>query len=571
MSIQEPSTLSKTARIARCAALLLTICWFPFNYSAAQNCNCDHTITTSQVSVDGNTLHVQPGDTVCIQAGNREYLYLKNFNGDSVHSVVIINNGGEVIVQNDHHNYGIKTAYSSYFKLTGTGVDTIQYGIKILQTMINCNGISFDDKSTNFEVDHLEIANTGFAGIMSKTDPKCDLSTNFGNFTQYDVIIHDNYIHNTGGEGMYIGHSSYSGFLTTCNGQPDTIYPHQIKGLRIYDNIIENTQYDGIQIGCADDDCEIYGNKVVNYGLNGNNLHITGIQLGGGTTGKCYNNFIAGGKGSGIMVFGTGNIIVSNNIIHDAGLNYFPADPTKRVHGIFVDDRTTVPGRYFNLINNTIVNVKTDGIRFSSLLSANNLILNNIIIHPGSLGSYSNSAQSYINTATGTSIIKAHNFTEPNMHNVHFLDTLNDNFRLKSDSPVKDMGGDASPYGIDFDYDSVMRPYYGTYDIGAYEQHPENTWTGANSSSWEDDQNWSKSNFPLPEDDVVIPAGTMYVPLVGISGMVCNHLTVSSGAEIYISSAVDITIYGNLTIESGGTLDNSGTINLKGNLTNLNP
>jgi hypothetical protein len=571
MSVQAPSTISKTSRLVYHAALLMIIFWSSVNFSVAQNCNCDHTIATSQVAADGNTLHVQPGDTVCLEAGNREYLYLNNFNGDSMNRVVIINHGGEVIVQNDHHNYGIKTAHSSYFKLTGTGADTIQYGIKILQTMVNTNGVSFDEKSTNFEVDHLEIANTGFAGIMSKTDPKCDLSTNFGNFTQYDVIIHDNYIHNTGGEGMYVGHSSYSGYQTTCNGQPDTLYPHAIKGLRIFNNRVEETHLDGIQIGCADEDCEIYGNKVVNYGTDGNSAHTTGIQLGGGTTGKCYNNYIAGGKGSGIMVFGTGNIVVSNNVIHDAGLNYFPADPTKRVYGIFVDDRTTVPGRYFHLINNTIVNVKTDGIRFISLLSTNSQILNNIVIHPGSLGSYSTSAQSYINTAAGTSVIKTHNFMESNMNNVQFRDTLSDNFRLKSDSPLKDLGGDASSYGITFDYDSVMRPYYGTYDIGAYEQHPENTWTGGNSSSWDDNQNWSKANIPLPEDDVVIPAGTIYVPLVGASGMACNHLTVSSGAEILISPSVDITIYGNLTIEAGGALENSGTIYLKGNLTNLNP
>ena len=60
------------------------------------------------------------------------------------------------------------------------------------------------DLSTNFEVDHIEIANTGFAGIISKTDPVCNLSKNRGNFTQYQSVFHDNYIHNTSGEGMYM-------------------------------------------------------------------------------------------------------------------------------------------------------------------------------------------------------------------------------------------------------------------------------------------------------------------------------------------------------------------------------
>ena len=226
--------------------------------------------------------------------------------------------------------------------------------------------------------------------------------------------------------------------------------------------------------------------------------------------------------------------------------------------------------RYFNLINNTIVNVKSDGIRFNSLLSTNNQILNNIIIHPGSLGLYSTPEMSYINTITGVSCVKAHNFKEPTMQNIAFRDTLTGNYRLKANSPAKDMGQDVSGFGITFDHDSIMRPYYSLFDIGAYEEHPENVWTGASSSSWNDVKNWSQSNIPFPDDNVVIPAGTLYLPLAANSGIACHHLTVASGAYLFTSPASELTVYGDLTIQAGGIMDNSGTIQLKGNLVNWN-
>ena len=536
----------------------------------SQSCNCDHIIPANQMTINGLSLNVQPGDTICLQAGLKPYIYFTKINGDSLNPVVIMNTGGTVIVQNTTYNYGIKFAQSSYFRLTGTGIDSLEYGIKILQTKAATNGLSLDEKSTNFEVDHLEIANTGFAGIMCKTDPKCDLSTNAGNFTMYDVSIHDNYIYNTGGEGIYIGHSYYEGYNTTCNGQPTVLFPHEIKGLRVYHNRVEGTYYDGIQIGCATEGCEVFENRVVNYGTGSNNFHITGIQLGGGTSGQCYSNFISGGMGSGIMVFGLGNTVIANNVIENAGLNYFPNDPTKRVYGIYVGERQTLAGSYFNLINNTIVNVKTDGIRFANLVSVNNKIANNIIINPGSLGSYTPTQKSYVYLEAGVSATTINNFTEPDTTNIKFRNPDNGNYRLKENSPARDMGMDATNFGVTFDYDSLLRPQYNQFDIGACEFTTDNVWNGRFSSDWNNPANWSKSDVPTSEDNVVIPAGTVYVPVVTLSGVGCHNLTIAPGAGIEIAPFTEVTIAGNLTIEAGGVMDNSGTIFLKGNLTNMN-
>ena len=242
-----------------------------------------------------------------------------------------------------------------------------------------------------------------------------------------------------------------------------------------------------------------------------------------------------------------------------------------KAYGIFCDDRTTIPGRSFNIVNNTILHPKTDGIRFNSLLSLNNQILNNIIVHPGSLGSYSDSARSYINVLVGCSVIRTHNYTSPAMAGADFRDTLTNNFRLKAGSPAIDAGTDLSLMGVTFDCDNLSRPGNSQFDIGAYEYHPENTWKGMKSSLWDDNENWSKEDAPLPEDDIFIPAGTLFPPVVTTYGMVCHNLTLAGEAAITVNPSADLTISGNLTIEQCASMDNRGAVIIKGNLYNHNP
>jgi len=233
----------------------------------AQTTYKNHIITLNQSYIDGNQLNIQYGDTILIEAGSRVSLKFINFHGSPSKYIVFKNYRGTVVIKNNTMPYGIAINNSSYFRFTGTGSPEIKYGIKILGTKDGVSGLGVGDMSTNFEIDHIEIANSGFAGIFSKTDPVCDLSKNRGNFTQYQSIYHDNYIHNTGGEGMYIGHSFYTGWTTVCNDASTTLYPCELKGVRVYNNVIDSTGWDGIQVGCATEDCEIHDNKVTNYGI----------------------------------------------------------------------------------------------------------------------------------------------------------------------------------------------------------------------------------------------------------------------------------------------------------------
>ncbi len=439
----------------------------------SQNCNCDHLISLQQLYVDGSKIKINPGDTICIEAGERTSLKLINFHGSPDSIIVFKNCGGEVIVRNNYVNYGISIEKSSFFRFTGTGDNNIQYGIKVLGTKAGASGLSIGNLSTNFEVDHIEIANTGFAGIFSKTDPKCDLSQNRGTFTQYQSIYRDNYIRNTGGEGMYIGHAFYSGLRKVCDGDTVVLYPSELNGVRVYNNIIDSAGWDGIQVGCATEDCEIYGNTVTNYGIAGVAAQHSGIQIGGGTTGKCFNNKVINGSGVGIAVFGIGNNDIFNNIVVNAGYNYFPNDSTKRIYGMFCDDRETIPGSSFNFYNNTIVNSKSDGIRFMSVISRNNLFHNNIVIRPGSLLSYLRIPKQspYINVGSknGVDAIVSHNYFYKDASQILFADTLTYDYHLLENSPAIDSGLDLSNLSFNFDHDNLYRPVGNGYDIGAYE------------------------------------------------------------------------------------------------------
>ena len=446
---------------------MLFLCFFSSVNS--KTFNCKYIIGLTQNYVDGRSLSIIGGDTICIQAGIRFSLKLVNFHGSPTNYIVFKNTGGIVIVKNDSLPYGIAIENSSYFRFTGTGSSTDKYGIKVMGKKGGASGLGIGNLSTNFEVDHIEIANTGFAGIFSKTDPLCDLSSNRDNFTQYQSIFHDNYIHNTGGEGMYIGHSFYSGWTTTCSGQPTVLYPSVLKGVRVYNNLIDSAGWDGIQVGSATEDCKIYGNTITNYGIASHDSQNSGIQIGGGTTGSCYNNAIINGSGNGINVFGLGNNFIYNNVIVNAGSLNSKVGALSSINGIFCDDRSTISGLSFNFINNTIISPVSDGIRIYSNQSRNNKIYNNLILNPGSYGNYQNILQSYIFYNSDVDVNISNNFFSQILLPFFRADSLNAIYKLTSKLPINFMGKDVSLFGIVYDYFNNPRPKGENPDIGAFQ------------------------------------------------------------------------------------------------------
>ena len=439
---------------------------------ATGNTNSKFYIKTNVANVDGTKMGIKPGDTVFIEAGHRDHLRLYNIHGDSLNYIVFINNGGLVEISTNIFYYGFQVKDCSYFKLTGTGSDLFKYGIKIGHTPIGASGLTLDGTSTNYEVEHIECVNSGFAGICANPKPDCDENLNRANFTRKNTTFHDNYVHSTYGEAFYVGHSSYTGYTITCDSVKKLVYPHEIHGLQIYNNVIDSSGWDGIQVGCATIGCKIYGNKVSNYGVRNTKDQNFGIIMNAGTGGDCYNNLITNGTCTGINVFGIGGNKIYNNIIVNPGHAMNDTMITTNACGIFCDDRCTTEGSSFYFLNNTIISPKGDGIRIYSKLSKHNVISNNIILNPGSYGTYGSYVdinKSFVFTYPNVDVSVSNNYCSSSISaGIDYLKTENI-FNYCKYLPVIDKVIDISNYNINADFNNNSRVVNGISDIGAFE------------------------------------------------------------------------------------------------------
>jgi hypothetical protein len=402
------------------------------------------TVQPSQWYVDGTNLPA--GTVIYIPAGTRSSLLLKNIKGTAASPIIIVNKGGKVTLSTSvTASYALKTQNCQYFKILGNGAAGVKYGIDVNGGNI---GMTMDDLSSDFEISNVEVRNSGFAGIMGKTDPTCDVATQRGHFTMQNIFLHDNYVHKTGGEGFYIGNSFYAdGRSLSCG----TVLPHDVINVKIYNNRVDSAGCEGIQVGAAISGCEVYNNTVTSPGLtpfaNGQN---NGIQIGEGTGGKCYNNLVKNAPGNGIIVLGLGDNQVYNNVILNSGGN-----------GIFADSRYT-PGPNFQFINNTIISSAVDGIKMNSETIPMNTVINNVIVSSGS-------GVAIHRISTLVKLTATNNYTGNDINALKFVNYSADDFHLQSSSPLIDAGANVLSYGVNSDFYGTMRPSGTAFDIGATE------------------------------------------------------------------------------------------------------
>lgn len=453
----------KKNHLVLCFSLILIS--FFFQESLYAQCGCTHIIyANSPYVIDGNTFKaldgstgVKPGDKVCFSNGPRYEILLQNFHGTKAQPITFSNMcDGKVTFRGASAGAGriVYVGNSSFLHFTGGGNPNEQYGIEIT---IGVQAIDFRDLSTNVEVDHLYIHDIGYSAINAKTDASCDPATWRGNFTLRDIIVHDNFIKNTGGEAIYIGESHYhTTFPVTCNGVVTQQLEHEAIGVHVYNNKFENIGRDAIQVGSTTSDCSIHHNTIVGFGTAGDYGHQSGIQINPGTNTECYNNIIDTGTGFGIFAGGRGGSHIYNNIIVDAlqggilGADYDPVD---------------VSGFIFS--NNIIVNCNDYGIYMYSERTIQNQFVNNIIVAGGT--TY---APSFTYVRLNTPAIKwteSNNIKTANIGDLKFVNPSAKDFRLLAGSPAIDAGKDMSAYGITFDLDEKTRPKDSKFDIGPYE------------------------------------------------------------------------------------------------------
>lgn len=452
--------------------LLLHSCFFITTFFLFAQANANSIIIDPAVNViDGlNPLYnIQPGDTVFLKAGNRNKLLIRNFKGTAGRPILFMNKDAVVSISTNDY-YGISIINCSYIRLSGQGSSSF-YGIQIKKVAAGC-GIGVGALSSDFEIDHVSVENCFTTGIFAKTDPDCSSFTSRDNFTQFNTLIHDNYIADIGNEGMYIGSSYYLGMTLNCNGQDSIVMPPVLDGVKIYNNIVKNTGWDGIQISSAIKRCQVFNNTVLNDSQAEVQNQMSGILMGGGTKCDCNNNFISNGKGDGIENHGLGGNRIFNNIIVNAGRTYLPNDASQMKHGIFVSDVSVIKDSGLCIFFNDIINPKSDGIRFQSVKSKHNLIASNLIINPGNYNLYELDNTSFSGKDAYVMIPNA--IADIQLKNNFFSRTITGagisatDYTILAGSPLINTGY-ADNNAIDFDFRNHRRPAGGLYDIGAME------------------------------------------------------------------------------------------------------
>jgi hypothetical protein len=414
---------------------------------------------------DGRKIPIHPGQIICFDAAMKyNTIKLSHIKGTKLNPVTIRNCGGVATISE-----GLRVENSEHFKLLGDGAANVQYGLKI-QTHKSFYA-SFEMFTTDFEVAYIEVAGynkngegegSGFAGLGIKTSPYQDCAL-FADSTRQawimrNVSVHHNYVHDTGGEGMYIGHGFYSGRKEQkCSFKT---WSHSIKGLRVHHNLVENTGWDGVQIKNADEDCEVYNNIIRNYGMRDHGAHNEGLMLCDGVTGKAYNNLIDTGTGNGIMFQGMGNNDIFNNIVLNAGEDGFNGTASKM--GLYL------PDGYYRIFNNTIYNSKEDGFTFFSSRGGEKLIMNNLVIKAGGKLYPKGAKVTLANNifVQDTTLI---DFAKTNI--TDFADGLLDHVILERYPSTINKGTDVRAYlpSLTFDFYNRKRPQGNAFDIGAIE------------------------------------------------------------------------------------------------------
>lgn len=277
-------------------------------------------------------------DRLYIPAGHYKFYRIGNLPDRSGSDPLVISNtGGQVRVGGCGHYYNFNIGGGKNWHLTGeysavneTGHVDFQghangqyaysagrYGILIDAEYGSGNiGLAVGSGASDFEVSFIESRYLGFAGMMFKTDDSPNTPMN-------NVKIHDNYVHDTLSEGVYLG---------STQSQPQ----HKFENLEFYNNRLIRTGTEIAQFGNLGDNSRIHHNVFLLGALAWKNpfqnYQDGGIQLGHREGSGSFDHNIVIGAASN-------NLILFNPDV--AGDNHLPGDVFEISDNYFAYSRNT--------------------------------------------------------------------------------------------------------------------------------------------------------------------------------------------------------------------------------------
>eukprot|EP01130_Rhizamoeba_saxonica_P001870 TRINITY_DN11697_c0_g1_i1.p1 TRINITY_DN11697_c0_g1~~TRINITY_DN11697_c0_g1_i1.p1 ORF type:complete len:577 (-),score=132.03 TRINITY_DN11697_c0_g1_i1:133-1863(-) len=304
---------------------------------------CDEIWSSSggAIFVDGNT---KPegyfvNQTICFEPDTYVGLWIEEVYGHPSNPTIFTNCGGQVVVSRTNGD-PVAIGYSRYVHLTGTGSNE-QYGILVNNAGNSQTFVNIRTDTSDIEVDHIEVdgtlaGNNGYAGVQINNYPYCGFDENF---VQRNTILHDLYVHDVHGEGLYIGTSHWGaketpnynpGFSRDCDGTTFLFIEPDLIGVQVYNCIIERTGRDSIQVGGGVEGVFVTDNIMLDFGLAESSGHMGGLLLNPGTRGYFARNYVAQtlaeikGKGVGLQLQGQGDTLIENIYIANAGNGIMP-------------------------------------------------------------------------------------------------------------------------------------------------------------------------------------------------------------------------------------------------------
>lgn len=391
---------------------------------------CTIVLEPGTVDYDGSGLG--PGNVICLRAGdyvatgstkNDAVVELIHIAGTEAAPIVIRNYGGQVRIDARNQKRGISITQSEHFRIAGGGDAAIEYGIEIFGA--SRAGMQIHDGTRHYRIYRVHIHDCPGAGAgIRAVNQTWHVPSGW---IHYHTHVHHCWIHDVGTEALYIGQGGGA----------------TLKGVQVYDNLLERLGYDGIQVRDAVEGVEIHHNIIHTAGQGrGDNVDQAGggLLVGQDTVGEWYNNVVINAR-RGIQLLHAGDgVRIYNNIVVDSG------QWNKEEGGI-----RGFGGGKAEIYNNTIVNSYQFGIK----TSGGGTIRDNIVAGSGG-GTIIESGAELINNLVDS------------VDEVGFVDAEGGDFHLRSDSLGVDAGSEVGFPIVDFD--GVARPQGKAADVGAYER-----------------------------------------------------------------------------------------------------
>ncbi len=421
--------------------------------SGSRTCNFTIPASTTLADGRGNYSAVQPGNTVCLAAGNRPSLKLINFKGTASAPITFINSGGKVVISGV--NTGIQLYGSQHVRISGTGDPAIMYGIEVGNASnagveTNHPGTSSKLDGTEYvEFDHIYAHDVRAGFLTAKNDDLMDTGIVWSGHQFY---IHDNYIKTTDAEGMYIGTSDTHG-----------VFP--IYDVQVWNNRIEDAGFDGIQIRQAHTRVLVHDNFINGTGRdpckNGSLDNTAGFNIAKGTdTGDWYNNTIIGAR-TAFFIKDSSNVRAYNNLVVNSGHATSGLTDPDCPAGV----TSTPPEGAVRIINasniqylfNTVVNTSVNAAYGISISSSTGTIHDNIV------------GGTFNNLITGSGMTLTNNLISKDVGVFNFVNPTGGDYHLTSSSPAVNIASESTFPTLDMDRSA--RPQGIKSDVGGYEYH----------------------------------------------------------------------------------------------------